>query len=606
VPRFSEQFIQQVAQATDIVDLISRHVSLKKRGREFVGLCPFHEDHSPSMYVSPAKQIFKCFACGAGGGVFNFVMLHEKQEFPEAVRTLAERANIPIPQDTAAGEATGLSRNDLLALAAFAMRFFQSHLARPGGAEALAYAKKRGFTDESIQKFYLGYAPDSWDAFSREARREGFREEQLIAAGLAARRENHPESHRTGGAAMGCYDRFRNRLMFPIMDVSGRCVAFGGRSLDANDRAKYLNSPEGTLFDKSATLYALNWSRDGIDSSGRAVVVEGYLDALMPLQFGVDNVVATLGTALTDRHVQLLSRYVKEAVLLFDSDAAGAAAAERAMEIFLRQQINVRVATVPEGKDPCDFVLARGGEAMRQLVADAPDAIRYCWDRRSEEYRAADGNLARQRGIIDDFLRLLVSSAAYGAIDEVRRGQLAQHVGHMLNIPAADLQTQMRRLAREIPRRSAPAPEPAPAVAVAGEPANLWERHVLEVLLNRPELFDTAAEKASPSDFQDETLRRIAESVWSLGEAGRLRLEEMMASETLAGFGGVLADLASAGEMRGNFEQTLAGALEHLEYRRGRQELQDLRSGALADDDALRRLDLKLRNPDVRRRPRIS
>jgi len=591
--KFSEQFIQQVAAASDIVEVISRHVALKKRGKEFVGLCPFHDDKHPSMNVSAAKQIFKCFACGAGGGVFQFLMLYEKLSFPEAVRTLARQAGIaPPPEARARPAQVGLGRDELVGVSVFAARFYRSQLRAPAGKSALSYARSRGLSDESIDRFGLGYAPAAWDALIIAARKKAFSEAQLLEIGLAVKRE-------TGS---GCYDRFRNRLMFPIIDPAGEVIAFGGRAMDENERAKYLNSPDSILFDKSRCLYALNWSREAIASCGQAIVVEGYLDALIPLQAGVNNVVATLGTALTDRHVQMLRRYGREVVLLFDADAAGAAAAERALEVFLAQQVHVRVAEIPAGKDPCDFCLAAGADALRELAAGAPDALQYLWNRRQEAYRAA-GDLPRRREVLEEFLRLVVFSGAYGAIDEVRRGQLAQHIGHMLNVSAVDLQQQMRRLGRRL-KRAAPAGQGA-GLQQPGDPAAIAEQHLLEVLLNRPELFDTAAERVGPADFLDADLRLIAECLWDMGKMGNIALDNILSMEKMSHLGSLLTDLAAAGRRRENYDQTLEGALEHLLYRRGRQEMQELKSQGLSDE-ALRRLNRRLRRADPRRHPRIS
>ena len=595
--RFSEQFIQQVAQATDIVELVGQYVALTRRGREFIGVCPFHDDHKPSMYVSPAKQIFKCFACGAGGGVFQFLTLYDKVAFPEAVRDLAERAHIPLPIEAAGPAAPqGLSKAELAQVTAFAAGFFRTGLRGPAGAAALEYARGRGLTDESIERFSLGYAPNGWDGLLQAARAKGLGDRQLVAAGLAIARE-------TGG----CYDRFRNRLMFPILDLTGKVIAFGGRALDAEERAKYLNSAESILFDKSSTLFAMNWSREAIVSSGQAVVVEGYLDALIPLQAGVGNVVATLGTSLTDRHVRLLSRYAREAVLVFDADAAGAAAAERALELFLAQRVNVRVATIPAGKDPCDYTLAEGPEAMNRLLAEAPDALKYVWDRRQADWQAAGGNLADRQNVVEDFLRLVVSSTAFDAIDEVRRGQLAQHIGHMLNVSATVLQQQMRRLARRI-RRPGPAPASRASQGGAWDPARptaLAERHLLEALLNRPELFDLAAERIDPHDFRDEQLRAVAESVWTLGHAHRLSLEELLACEAMGPYGGLLTDLAEAGEQRGSYEQDLDDGVSHLLYFREENELQQGGGGEYTAE-ALRRIHRKHQVGDSRRNMRIE
>ncbi|MHC4984376.1 MAG: DNA primase, partial [Planctomycetota bacterium] len=581
----------QVQQATDIVDLISQYVALKQRGKEFIVLCPFHDDHRPSLNISPTKQIFKCFACGAGGSAFNFVMRYEKVSFPEAVRSLAERANIPLPREAQLQPAQpGLSKNDLLAVTDFAAKFYRSQLHSPAGAAAMEYARQRGLSDESIERFGLGYAPDEWDSLLKAARRRRFSEAQLIAAGLAIRREQ----------ASGCYDRFRNRLIFAIFDPAGSVIAFGGRALDESEHAKYLNSPESALFDKSAQLYGLNWAREAIVSSGQAVVVEGYLDALAALQAGVGNVVATLGTALTDRHVRLLARYARDVVLLFDADTAGAAAAERALETFLTQQFHVRVAAVAAG-DPCDFVLSEGPDAFRKLIAEAPDALRYAWGRCRESLSAYENRPADRRKIVDEFLRLVASSSAYGAIDEVRRGELAQHIGHMLNVPTADLQQHMRRLARQVQRKRLTGKGPEPPA----EAAALAERHILEVLLNRMDLLDSAAERLEPRDFASPALRTVAERLWKLKAEGRANLDDLLASEAGAEHGALVAGLVACGQRRGNYEATLQGAVEDLLYRRDRRKLEQLK-GSGYSDETLKTIMQRHRRADRRRHPKIT
>jgi DNA primase len=577
------------------VELVGQYIALKKRGREFLGLCPFHDDKRPSLNVSPGKQIFKCFSCGAGGGVFQFLMLYDKASFPEAVRSLAERANIPLPRDGAPQPSDGgISKNDLVDVMTFAARFYRDCLDSPSGTAALEYARMRGLTDESIRRFGLGYAPDSWEALTSAALKKGYNQSQLVAAGLVSRREK----------GTGCYDRFRNRLIFPIFDPSGRVVAFGGRSMSDEDRAKYLNSPETILFDKSSQLYAMNWSRESIVSTGQAIVVEGYLDALMPIQGGVGNVVATLGTALTEQHVRLLSRYAREAVLIFDADEAGASAAQRALETFLAQQVHVRVATIPSGKDPCDFMLSAGADAMRELVSGAPDALQYVWNQKHAAIQDAGDDLAYRRRMVEEFLQLVVSSAAYGAIDEVRRGQLAQHIGHMLNISPGDLIGQMRRLGRRISRRaSAEAPARLDQGTASG--AAMAERNLLEVLLNCPELFATAAERATPDDVRDPDLRRLADRLWQSSQQGRSALEDILASDDLASLGSLAAELATVGERRGNYEHTLNGALDCLAARRNSEELQRLKQSGLSDD-TLRRVGEHHSRPDARRHPKIT
>jgi len=449
--RFSDSFINRVAQANDIVEVVGQFVALKKRGKDFLGLCPFHDDNRPSMHVSPVKQIFKCFACGAGGGVFQFLMQYQKLTFPEAVRQMADRAGIPMPVENAPAHVDrSLSAEALTKLTDFARQYYSKLLWSAAGAEALEYARGRRLGDESIRRFGLGYAPPAWEALRAEARKHGYTDRQLAGAGLAVQRDDG-----------SCYDRFRHRLMFPILDLTDRVIAFGGRALAAEERAKYLNSPETDLFDKSANLYALNWSRQAIVQSKRAVVVEGYLDALMCIQEGIPNMAATLGTALTDRHVRLLSRFAEDVVLVFDADVAGQAAAERALEMFLSQRIHVRVATVPDAggvKDPCDYVLAEGPAALARLLSEAPDALQYAWGRRRDAYLAAE-TLARKATILEEFLQLIVSSAAYGAVDPLRQGLLIAHLSELVGLPPADVAAQMRRVARRV-RRPASGSEP--------------------------------------------------------------------------------------------------------------------------------------------------
>jgi len=600
--RFPDQFVNQVADATDIVDVVGQFVALTKRGKEFVGLCPFHEDHRPSMYVSPSKQIFKCFACGAGGGVFQFLMQLQKMPFPEAVRELADRAGIPVPaQASPPPVERGLSGEALVEVATFAGRFYRDRLQAADGADALAYARGRGLSDESIRRFGLGYAPASWDALAGAARQAGLDDRQLVAAGLAAQREDG-----------SIYDRFRNRLIFPILSVTGKVIAFGGRALDPDERAKYLNSPETVLFDKSANLYALNWARQPVSQSGQAIVVEGYLDALMCHQAGLANVAATLGTALTARHVRLLARYAREVVLVFDADTAGQTAMERAIELFLGQRLNVRVAVVPAGagpegqevKDPCDYVLATGAEAMRQLVAGAPDALQYAWSRRREAYQQAE-TLAQKRAIVDDFLRLVVSSAAGGAIDSLRLGLLSGHLAELIGLSPADVTDQMRRLARRVPRASAPAADAAPA-ATEGSPADRAEEWVLGALVAEPELFPSVEQRLAPAMFAHPTWRAVAEQVWKLAEAGRLELSALLLAEESDRWGRVVTDLHLAAERRGNHRQTLADAAEDIARRRRRDALRQQKAqGDLDPGDLLRKLAQEGRRPDRRRRPRI-
>ncbi len=597
--RFSERFVNQVQQATDIVDVVGQYVALKKRGKEFVGLCPFHDDNRPSMYVSPAKQIFKCFACGAGGSVFQFIMGLQKTAFPEAVRQLAERAGIPVPQEkTPSGAGSEISGETLIKLTTFAARFFRDRLGSDEGVAALEYARSRKLSDESIKRFGIGYAPDRWESLRPAAIGAGFSDRQLMAAGLVVQRDSG-----------STYDRFRNRLIFPIFDVGGRVIAFGGRAMAADERAKYLNSPETVLFDKSANLYGLNWSHRAISQAGQAVVVEGYLDALMLIQEGIGNVVATLGTSLTERQVRLLGRYAREVVLVFDADTAGQAAAERAIEIFLAQRLHVRVATVPEEqiagqvvKDPCDYVLAAGADAVRKLLTEAPDALGFAWSRRADAYRRSD-TLPEKRTILEEFLRLVVSSSAYGSIDALREGLLIGQVSELVGLSPADVSEHMRRLSRGI-RRSGGGQEDQ--TDEAGGSAARAEEWLLGALINEPELFESVRDSISPEMFAEPLLRSIAEQVWRLAGESRLEITALLMAGQTEQWGRVVTDLESAGQQRGNYARTLTDAAEVLLRSRRLEEIRQLKAGADTDlNDLKRKISEEGLKPDPRRRPKM-
>jgi DNA primase len=300
--------------------------------------------------------------------------------------------------------------------------------------------------------------------------------------------------------------------------------------------------------------------------------------------------------------VSILSRFADEVILVFDADEAGAKAAERGLEMFLAQQVQVRVATIPSGKDPCDYVLSEGAQAFGELIDSAPDALSYVWALRQQALADAGDNLARRNHVTEEFLQLVANSAAWGAIDEVRKGQLAQHISHLLRIPLSDLQSRMHRLARRSRPDTSTQTMPTPQAANTGGQIAA-ERRVLEVLLNEPELFDDVVERIGPDDFVDAALRAIAHRVWQLGHEGKLTADQVIACEEMASLGGLIAELADQGARRGNGPKTLMEAAHALLYRRERAEQEKLKSST--DDDSLRELTNRLRQADPRRRPKI-
>ncbi len=359
--RIADETIQEVRDRVDIVELIGRHLTLKPSGRNHVGLCPFHSEKTPSFNVSPDRQGYYCFGCSEGGNAFTFLMHIENLTFPEAVRTLARECGIEVPESNESGQSNTaiLYRANDVAQARYCRELLVS------GNPAFAYLEARGFGASAIEKFQLGYAPDSWDTIANSLRDEQISAEIGVRAGLLAER-------RTGG---GHYDRLRGRVTFPIRDARGRVIGFGGRAISPEQEPKYLNTPESPIFRKRAALYGFPDALGPIRSAARAVVVEGYFDRIALDLAGVGSAVATCGTALTPDHVRELRRRTGEVVLLFDGDAAGQRALEKALQLLLPDGIRVRAAILPSGDDPDSFSAREGAEALNALVDSAPPAI---------------------------------------------------------------------------------------------------------------------------------------------------------------------------------------------------------------------------------------
>ncbi|MBI2816649.1 MAG: DNA primase [Acidobacteria bacterium] len=372
-------FSQQVKSSTDIVRIIGEHVRLKKAGNNYVGLCPFHQEKTPSFSVHPTRQFYYCFGCGAKGDVFRFVMETEKLSFPESVRRVAQRSGIPIPASEPAGEQASPERRLRAALEGLhqkAQEFFRKQLQSPEAAAVREIIRKRGLTSEAVEEFGLGFAPGSGSALANFLSRQGFPPDVLEASGLVLRRD----PARDPG---GFFDRFRNRWMFPIIGEAGKIVAFAGRAM-GSDQPKYLNSPETALYSKSHVLYNLFRARDTIRKEGSAVMVEGYMDAIAVFQAGVRNVVASCGTSLTEAQVRMLSRYGSEVVVSYDPDSAGVAATDRSLALLLEQGMSVRVLRLPGAMDPDEFIKQTGAEAYRDQLKAAQPFFRYLASRALE------------------------------------------------------------------------------------------------------------------------------------------------------------------------------------------------------------------------------
>jgi DNA primase len=374
--------VERVREATDIIGIVSRYVALREAGGQMVGLCPFHEDTKPSFSVSPAKQLFYCFGCGAGGNVFSFLMQIEGLTFAEALRKLASEAGIELSgrrRDKAETELKSLKK-----AVAFAADFYRSYLETKNDYAAAArhYLGERGVTAKSIEHFGIGLAPDSWDALLSRAARAGLTPNVMEGAGLAARRKD----------GSGFYDRFRARIVFPIYNVMGEPVGFGGRAFGAEetDAPKYINSPNTAIYDKSRTIYNLDKARAAVAKAEQVLVVEGYFDVLGVHQVGIENVIATSGTSFNDTMAKTLVRFARDVVMFFDGDTAGQAATARAMSHLLEQGARVRVVLLPDDEDPFDVAMSRDREGVEELIGKAVDWLDFVFARTRDEHKGDD------------------------------------------------------------------------------------------------------------------------------------------------------------------------------------------------------------------------
>ncbi len=397
MPQIPQEIIEQIAAANDIVEVIGGYFPLRRMGGTFKALCPFHNERTPSFTVNPHRQIFKCFGCGAGGSVFRFVMDYEHLDFVAAVRKLADKAGIKIPEaemSQADYERADLRRR-LLSLHADAAEFFHQQLMRGKSADAARdYMKKRGLTAEVAKSWKIGFAPDSWDGLLAPMRERGYSEEELVASGLFS----------TGDDGSKMYDRFRGRVMFPICNDTGEVIAFSGRVLFAEQSpAKYVNSPETILFTKGNVLFGLNKSKRALIAAKQAIVCEGQVDLITAFEAGVQNVIAAQGTAFTDRQARILKRYVDEVVLCFDADNAGEKAAEKSLAHLLAEGLLVRVMTLPQGEDPDSLIRTQGADAFRERVAASKDFFDHQIDRqvRGPDFATPRGKIAAARKLAE-------------------------------------------------------------------------------------------------------------------------------------------------------------------------------------------------------------
>jgi len=431
--RLPRGFADDVKNQGDIVRVVSDYVSLKKRGANYLACCPFHSEKTPSFTVHPGKGLFKCFGCGAGGGIFDFVMRIEGCGFPESVRIVAQKSGIPIPvvEETEDHQRIARERESILRLNEWAAEFFQHQLNdRPQGAAARDYIQARGIKEEAAKLFRLGYAPDSWDALINHLKERGASIDEIHNSGLAVLKE-----------AGGFYDRFRARLIFPITDPQGRVIAFGGRVMGEGE-PKYLNSPETSVYTKGRNLFGLVHSRNEIRNLGFAILVEGYLDCIIPFQEGVLNIVASLGTALTDNQARLLRRYMDQPqiVVNFDPDSAGQAATLRSIDVLLAEGFKVNILRMPTRQDPDEYVRAHGVDRFRELLKTTQPYIDYIIDVSisAHDTLRPTGKVAAINEILPHLARMR---------DKVARADYAEQIADRLKIDSHIVREELKRTA---------------------------------------------------------------------------------------------------------------------------------------------------------------
>ena len=534
---------QRVKQANDIVDIVGGHLQLRREGRLFKAHCPWHEDTRPSLQVNPERQSWKCWVCDIGGDVFDFVMRREGLEFRQAYEMLAERAGIPLEQ-TRPGPSgpSGSDKQAMYQAMAWAEEKFHRFLIdNPAAEPARRYLAERGISQGSIQRFRIGFSPNQWKWLVEQAAGTQFTPPLLEQVGLLGTSQ--------GGSR---YDRFKGRVLFPIHDERGRSIGTGGRILPefADERAaKYVNSPTTPLFSKSDNLYGLDVARDAIGREKHAVVMEGYTDCVMAAQFGFENTLAVLGTALGERHIRLLSRFAERITLVLDGDDAGQKRTNEVLDLFMSANVDLRVATPPDGLDPCDLLLQRGRDAFATLLDTAVDA----WDHKlnvlTRGIDPASGSHAATAALEEmiQFLARGPSQAARETTHQLRVNQLLSRLARTFQVPDDVLREQ---IAKERQRRRTGA-KPAETGARPSATIDSWERDLMETLLAEPEAVARAAEAIPPAELTDAGCRAIYEKCTALSAASVLPdFERLMLELEDAELRGLLVRLDEAAQRR--------------------------------------------------------
>jgi DNA primase len=519
--RFPQTFIDDLRRQSDIVRIVQDYVTLKKAGANWVARCPFHKETKPSFSVNPAKEIFYCFGCQKGGSVFNFVMEIERVTFPEAIKIVAEKSGVPLPKmiDDGRFEARKRDSDEVIELNQWALQWWQDQLQSKAATSVRQYLKQRGLTEETTTTFRLGFAPDSWEALSTHLRQKGATQEQLEKSGLVVKKDEG-----------GSYDRFRGRLMFPVFDAQGKPIAFGGRTLDPEGEPKYLNSPETSAYTKGRHLFGLNLTRDEIRRNGFAILVEGYLDLIVPYQFGVRNLAASLGTALTPEQVKLMGRFARKVVVNYDGDRAGVQAAKRAIETLLAEDLEVKVLVLPDNADPDDFIRKYGVTEYQQRRGKAQPHIQFVIDQAVRDRNLH--NPADKAAAVEETLPFV----------RAVRSRIQRREYFDIAMDALRVQTDQRRELWQRTRGAASADgQSVQQIVVRQLKPTVAEQELLQLLLASEDLRKIVLSRLEPSDYDGIATAPIFRALIKLNEDEDEVSFDSLSAET--------ADEPSAGEL---------------------------------------------------------
>lgn len=508
-----ESFIAELTSRCDIESTVSSYVPLKRAGRLLKGLCPFHGEKTPSFTVYPETASFYCFGCGAGGDVITFIKRIENLDYLDAVKFLADRAGMTVPETAHVNDAESKLRVRVLEANRAAARFFHEQLYSPAGAEALAYYRKRGYTDKTIRHFGLGYAPNDYFALANELRKQGFRDDELIAAFLCKR-----------GQKGGLYDVFRNRVMVPIIDIRGNVIAFGGRVLD-DSKPKYVNTSDTPAFKKSRNLFALNFAK--ATGSKELILCEGYMDVIAMHQAGFENAVAALGTSFTEEHANLLARYTENVTMIFDSDEAGKKATRRAIDILRPTGVGIRVVNIPDGKDPDEFIKKNGAERFRNLLQKSAGDVEYrLIEIASRHDLATDigkteylNEAARLLASLDDPIESDVYAGRLAREMDVQKSVMTERIK---GIRAGKERNRRKNQTSEALRNAARTTTVANPEARTHPRAAAAEEKLIGTLLRHPDLFKEAEKSLPPETLATAFNKRLYKTLLDRHKAGLL------------------------------------------------------------------------------------